>query len=62
MARQRPSMERVTTRGGEVSVEVTAPAVTGLRLLGLEVRPSANAVAAREDALAEVDPRPAETP
>lgn len=53
---------RVTTRGGEVSVEVAAPPVAGLRLLGFEVRPSANAVAAREDALAEVDPRPAETP
>ncbi|MDF2144704.1 TadE family type IV pilus minor pilin [Knoellia sp. p5-6-4] len=53
---------RVTTRGGEVSVVVVAPPVAGLRLLGLEVRPSADAVAVREDALADAGPWPGETP
>jgi hypothetical protein len=47
---------RVSSRGGEVSVVVAAPPVAGLRWLGLEAQPSADAVAAREDELAEEMP------
>jgi hypothetical protein len=42
---------RVTTGPAEVTVVVTAPPVVGLRWVGMSVRPSADAVAAREDAL-----------
>jgi hypothetical protein len=42
---------RVTTGPAQVTVVVTAPPVVGLRWVGLSVRPSADAVAAREDAL-----------
>jgi hypothetical protein len=42
---------RVSTGSDEVSVVVTAPAVVGLRWVGLDLRPSADAVAAREDVL-----------
>lgn len=42
---------RVTTGATEVTVAVTAPSVVGLSWVGLSVRPSADAVAAREDAL-----------
>jgi hypothetical protein len=42
---------RITPRGGEVSVVVTAPAVAGLQWVGLVLRPTADAVATREDSL-----------
>jgi len=41
----------VTTGATEVTVVVTAPPVAGLRWVGVSFRPSADAVAAREDAL-----------
>ena len=41
----------VTTGPTEVTVVVTAPPVVGLSWVGLSLRPSADAVAAREDAL-----------
>ncbi|TQJ49306.1 TadE family type IV pilus minor pilin [Phycicoccus sp. SLBN-51] len=43
---------RVTPGPTDVTVVVTAPPVVGLRWVGLSVRPSADAVAAREDAMA----------
>jgi hypothetical protein len=42
---------RITTGSDEVSVVVTAPAVAGLRWVGMVLRPKADAVAIREDAL-----------
>lgn len=42
---------RVSTGAAEVTVVVTAPAVVGLRWVGLSFRPTADAVASREDAL-----------
>jgi hypothetical protein len=49
-----PSGSEVRVTGGptEVVAVVTAPPVVGLRWVGLSVRPSADAVAAREDAMA----------
>ena len=47
---------RVTAGPTEVTVAVTAPSVVGLGWVGLSVRPSADAVAAREDALADGSP------
>lgn len=42
---------RVFTEAAEVTVVVTAPPVAGLRWVGVTFRPTADAVAAREDAL-----------